>query len=212
MAVRQIRLGLTGSFISGKTELAHVFQRLGLYFFDLNDLANTVRGVGSPWYAQYRKLGLTRHFSCDGHKKTSYYLKVMDDPELFQKMMAIELPAVELGIEAMTSRIKRRHMVINWGYLYKYMGRVEFDHVIVFQSSREVLIKRVIERCREINTPITRAQVERLLKSIDMEPEPILEAVRAQMGDKVTVFDTSADDFGESKLSKMLNDLHTKLI
>ena len=204
MAVRII--GLTGSMQSGKTELRHVFEDMGFCFADLNEYADTVRSYGSPWYQQYVDLGLEGDISDDGHKRTSYYLKVMNDPALFQAMMEVELPAVKRLFEMSLRGYRHKApIILNWGYAYKYLGEIPMERVIVFQSRKEVWLRKLVRRAAELGLrDMDAKKMLQLATNIDMQPEFILAKVREHMGDKVTVFDTSADDWGESQLWPML--------
>ncbi|MFA5048173.1 MAG: dephospho-CoA kinase [Patescibacteria group bacterium] len=199
-------IGLTGSLQSGKTELAHVFSHGGFCFADLNDFANAVRQPGSPWYDEYVRLGLEDDIYDDGHKKTSYYLKVLSDPELFQAMMAIELPAVKSLFEiALFNKQPEMPVILNWGYAYKYLGQIPMEHVIVFQARKEVWLRRLLRRAERLGIRgMNTKYMLQLVANIDMEPEVILEKVRAHMDDRVTVFDTSDDDWGECQLPQVL--------
>ncbi len=175
MSTRPQLLGFAGSAQSGKTELrdAGVFSDSGLTMINLNNVGNELRAVGSPSRDRFTNLMPAELLYDDGRRKAPYYNHVATRPNVLDQLI----------------------------------GRdgIPFDHVILLDPVDrtiwyERLRIRAMARAWE-GTPPTGQQVADLMEAIGWGPDTIRTNIEAMVpAHKLSVVDTSPDDWGETNL------------
>ncbi len=207
--MKPIVVGLTGSMQAGKQESRPIFETAGIYFLDLNDLADAARLEHRD---DYLSLGVPADaIAQTGRKTRAFYKAVLSigGRELFERMMKLEVSLVAEAIKHRLKDINSSVVVVNWGYLWWFFDQIEIDHVLVFQCDRSVWLERLRCRAEQIGwANATDDDVIELARRIDMLPEPITEAVVARFApNQVTTIDTSPEDWGAENLRRVLTAL-----
>lgn len=205
-------IGLTGHFQAGKQELGHVFTGAGWAFIDLNVFAERARLEDNDVHRAYEREGLLGTILPNGRRNPLYYQKVAHVHGTHARIMDAELPVVT----RMTRKVLASHegdaLVLNWGYLYRMLGDLPLDHVLVFQSNKDIWYQRIRRRIIAMGWPpetsLTDDQILEFIQGTEMEPERVLGAVSSRFPDQHTVFDTSAPDWGEEALRAYLTSLN----
>ena len=199
-------IGVTGSMQTGKQELGPTFERLGFEFLDLNQFADFAR---VEYRDRYEALGLG--LQPNGKETGLFFQMVAHILGLHRATMEIELPVVARETKkALAGLSTDRPVVVSWGYVYQLLAKLEPEFVLLTQTNQRVWLERLHRRLPQLGGAfegVTDEQILELAATIEMMPEPIEAAVRAHMGDRYAVVDTSGDDWGAASLIETVSRL-----
>ena len=161
---RPILIGLTGTIGSGKSTVARMFEELGAYRIDADELAHEVIRKGSPAYDE-----VVREFGKDILDRRGRIIKkrlrrlVFAEPQLKRKLEAIIHPKVAEAIARRirwATRMKKKAVVIEVPLLFEVGLEGMFDCVVAVVCDESTLKRRAAERDRE-----SAGEIERILQS-----------------------------------------------
>ncbi len=193
---------------TGKQELGPTWTRLGATFVDLNAYADCAR---QSFRAQYEAMGLGGAIMPDGKKNGDYYKQVLANPRLFRQAMDIELPFVVNEVRRVVGQLSGRTgpIVLSWGYLYQLFSLgIEVDHVVLCQTENDIWTRRIQNRAAQIGLAnLSGDDVAWMAEILEMEQDAIEAVVAERYENRFSVFNTSADDWGASRLDYLLQSI-----
>lgn len=144
-------VGLTGGIATGKSTVSQMFQELGAYIIDYDELAReVVKPHRKAWHKIVECFGsevLNKDLTLDRQKLGAL---VFNDPEKLKKLNEIVHPEVFREGEKMTQEILNRDpraLIIKDIPLLTEAGAQKFvEKVIVVYTSPQMQLQRVIER------------------------------------------------------------------
>jgi len=206
-------IGLAGSVQSSKIEMKPVFEELGFILVSANLIGNALRKEGSKTHRLWADLGFAPTFDVHGRRKIQYYLEMMRRPGLFHQVMGFEVPLTLAALRAQLAEIPAEaSVVVLWEYIDFLLPVLPFDHVLLFEPTRETWLRRmqsvVFRRGWEGPVP-TPEFCDQIMASVDLGPQLVREKIATAMPGRYTVVDTSDDDDkGANALRQAIKSLH----
>jgi len=144
---KTVLIGLTGSFGSGKSTVAGVFEKLGAAVIDVDQLAHEAYAKGTPTAAKIKALFqkepvLTRG-KLDRRKIADVVFK---EPRLLKKLESIIHPYVFEKIGIALGKVKKEVVVVNIPLLFETGFEKMCTATIVVKAKTEVVLKRLKKR------------------------------------------------------------------
>jgi dephospho-CoA kinase len=203
---KTVIIGLTGPVQNGKIQLAHVFQRCGWKFHDLNDVVYGRREKGSERYMMYQNL-IPRCIDDEGVETSAFYQHM--SAATYSYLLDQDMPHVGNVARqyCQAARSGSEKIVVSWEYLARISPTPELDHVLIFSSSRPVWFGRLNQRAAELGfDPLPSDDaLARIIDVIDVWPETIRQQVYRRFDRKmVTEIDVGDEDWGASRLQEFL--------
>lgn len=199
-------IGATGAFQQGKQEVGKVWKDLGWEFVDVNKYVNEVHIRDRN--GLYTDLGLAElGLREDGGEHLFYFQRLMRNPDIHRVVQDHEVAYVTNRLREDLPLIKNTRIVISWGYVFQLLDSFQFDHVVLFEARQDIWfrrVRRVFERFGHSGESITEAEIIELATAIEMNPDVIRSVVQSKCQGKWSRLDTSADDWGEQELRKLI--------
>jgi len=158
---KQIILGLTGSFGSGKTTVARIFRSFGAYIIDADKLAHNCISPGTSAYKRIiRVFGrdiLNKNKAIDRRKLAAI---VFNNRNLLLRLNNIVHPQVIRTIKSKIKSSRAKIIVLDAPLLLEAGLRKIVDKLIVVKITREKQIKRIQDK-----TSLDKADILKRIKS-----------------------------------------------
>jgi dephospho-CoA kinase len=190
-------VGLTGGIGSGKTTVAHIFEKLGVPVYSSDDRAKALMHLDIELVQ-----ALSAHFGddiyVDGHlDRARLAALVFQDENQLKKLNSLVHPAVGRDFRAWTESQEKDtpYVIKEAAILIETGGHTEMDTVILVKADEQLRMERVMER--------------------DKVSEA---AVRARMShqwseeDKVMYCDYIIENDGEQSLIEQVMQVHEELV
>jgi dephospho-CoA kinase len=157
-----MRIGLTGSFGSGKTTISNFFREFGAYIIDADVIAREVTKIGSDGYSaiirEFGKEFLNADESLNRKKLADY---VFNDPKALASLEGIIHPLVRKRELELLEMHKNDPLVVLSAPLLLEKGlEVHVDKVVVVTISDQERYKRLRQ-----NYGLTREKIDQRLKN-----------------------------------------------
>jgi len=177
--------GLTGIMGSGKSSAAKIFQELGAYVLDADEIARFVIDPQSPYYAELRSkitssfghLASEPLFEANGNLKRALLGRLaFHDPQAVARMNQIMHPAIQ---REFTSRLEKRPQqtpaIYDVPLLFEGGLEKAMRGTILVYAPEAVCIERAMRRAREKGETLSADQVRaRLAAQISIEKKRAL--------------------------------------
>lgn len=192
-------IGLTGTVQTGKQEFDELFEGLGVRFLNLNRFGNESR---VNLHDDYKSLGLYLDYDENGTRSAKYYEKIVDNPVMFDLVREIEWPFILERACKWLERDRSDLIVVSWEYLPWVCDQIHLDHLILAEVKRDVWMSRIKKKLGILgqSEEASEAEIIRLIKILQMEPERIKMKALEVMPGKITLVDTSGDNWGSDKM------------
>ncbi|MFA5145452.1 MAG: dephospho-CoA kinase [Candidatus Omnitrophota bacterium] len=144
---KQIILGLTGSFGSGKTTVAGMFRSLGAYIIDADSLAHGCLKPGGPGYKKIIN-AFGKGILC-GNKtidRKQLARVVFNNRPLLLKLNGIIHPQVIRAIGNKIRSLKAGVIVLDAPLLFEAGLNKAVDKIIVVKTNRKEQVKRIYSK------------------------------------------------------------------
>lgn len=200
------RIGLVGAPQTGKTELAGVFTLLELNFANLNEVGYGLRKRDSPLRPAYDRLLPPGCISDDGKMQAAYYqyLAYKAPPGTLAQILALEEETIAQA-GAQYKAPDARPVVLNWEYLYRQLGTIQLDHLMVLYCNDGVWFNRMRRRAVArgwTGGELSDETLQRWMAAAEYEQDRIIGAARTQLHpEQYSLVDTSAPDWGEAAIA-----------
>jgi dephospho-CoA kinase len=155
-----LTIGLTGSFGSGKTTVAAMFKRHGVYVIDADDITHKLLEPGGKCVKKVAKV--FGHVILHNSKIDRVALAkiVFQDPRELKKLTDILYPIGLKEIKKQITKLKNAKLVVlDVPLLFESGWDKLADVTIVVQSNQNTQIKRLLKR-----TGLTKADIIRRMK------------------------------------------------
>ncbi|MBI4209572.1 MAG: dephospho-CoA kinase [Deltaproteobacteria bacterium] len=143
-------VGVTGSIGSGKSTVAHMFEKLGAYRIDADEIAAEVLRPATKVFSQVKKSFGSRILTADKKSIDRHKLAevVFRDSEAREKLNALTHPAI---VEKMMKRVeeaskKQSVIVLDIPLLLERGSSLELQPTVVVYSDLEIRRNRIQEK------------------------------------------------------------------
>lgn len=140
-------IGLTGGFGTGKSTVAHLFEELGAYVIDADQLAHEALLKGSDVFLQVVKLFGPSILSASGEiDRQKLAETIFKDPKQRKKLEALIHPYVFRRMEEQISQAEEHVVILEVPLLFETGLDQRCDQVIVVDASDAAASERLKER------------------------------------------------------------------
>ena len=141
-------VGLTGGIGSGKTAVAHAFDRLGIEIVDTDQLAHRLSASGEPGFAAIRATLADVPLLADGEiDRAALRRIVFADPMKRVQLERALHPLIGAEARRLIARWSGRYGVVVVPLLLEHEGlRAIVDRVLVVDCPEEEQVRRVVAR------------------------------------------------------------------
>ena len=141
-------IGITGSFCTGKSEVAHAFKELGAKIIDLDKLAHTTLRPGTE---SFRKI--IKEFTEDilVNRRIDRSLlaqKVFMNKKRKNKLNSIIHPIVIRQMLGLLKRFNKKYkiIVVDVPLLFEAGMKKYFDYIVVVKANKKIQMKRAMKK------------------------------------------------------------------
>lgn len=147
MSPPPLRIGLTGGIASGKTAVAHAFERRGVPVIDTDQLARDVVEPGRPALAAVVAALGAEVLGPDGRlDRRRLRARVFADPAERRRLEAILHPAIRTELAERIASVRAPYVVIAIPLLVENALQHTVDRVLVVDVPRETQLARLLAR------------------------------------------------------------------
>lgn len=137
-------IGLTGSFGSGKTTVAHLFEELGAQVLDADTIAHEVLIPGGPHYdevaALFQDVDLGTSGALDRRKVAAM---IFNDPDRRKRLEAVVHPYVLQRLAEEIYQAQEKMIVVEVPLLFETGLHRFCDQTVLVTASEEVITSRL---------------------------------------------------------------------
>lgn len=145
-----LRIGLTGGIASGKTAVAHAFERRGVPVIDTDQLARDVVEPGRPALAAVVAAFGADVLDADGRlDRRRLRARVFADAAERRRLEGILHPAIRAELAARVAAVTAPYVVIGIPLLVENGLQRTVDRVLVVDVPRETQLERLLARDAE---------------------------------------------------------------
>jgi dephospho-CoA kinase len=151
------RIGLTGGIASGKSTVADLFEDLGIQIIDTDIIAKELVQRGQPALKEIREKFGDSVIGSDGHlNRIAMRSTIFSNEDARLSLEKILHPKISIETKRKANNAGGKYQIIVVPLLVKSTLRDFVDRVLVVDCSKEVQIKRLIERDNESITQAAR--------------------------------------------------------
>ena len=144
-----IIVGVTGSLATGKSEVSHIFQKLGAKVFDADLSARKMTKKGTPIHHAIIKLFGKSYMQKNGElDRRKLALHVFGKPSELKKLNVLIHPGVIFDCMTQAKKLESKEgiFVLDVPLLFESKMEKLADHVVVISVKEEEVIARAVKR------------------------------------------------------------------
>ena len=145
-----LKIAITGGAGTGKSTVARMFKELGAEVLDADAMAREAVAVGTPAWAELRRLYGAEFFHENGELNRSRLAQVVfADPEARRRLDGLIHPRVEAELKARVAELTRRGaalVLVEVPLLFETGREAAFDRVIVVAAPEVDQVRRLKAR------------------------------------------------------------------
>ena len=211
-------IALTGAPQSGKSELGPLIDGLeNVQYFNLNQRGYKLRRKGSEHRYFYDSV-VPDCIHDNGRFRAEYYMTIMQNRRLIDQILEFEVPKIQAyAEEIITDQTEGDIIVASWEYWPMIFKKVTPDHVMYLHCTDqskwyEKLRKRAKDR-GYVGPPIPDAVLNQMMSAAKYDPNGMLSDIQSSIPpERLTIIDTSPDDWNQGAVMKAARKLSTKLL
>ena len=205
-----MKIALAGPPQSGKTENANAIAAVGWQFINLNETGDALRRFDGPLRHVFEELAPGKPIlDKAGKRQAAYYEAVKGDPSVLERFTTLELPHIIQAAKAGVST--EGNAVLSWEQWELIADIIHIDRFLFLDSRPEVWIERLRQRAYKrgySGPPLPDNVLVGLMATSGFSLSRMLAVLTEKVGrDRITVVDTSPDDWGAENIQQALTAL-----
>ncbi len=142
--MKKIVIGISGFIGSGKSTIAHIFESLGAYRIDADEVVDQIYQPNQPGYKKILEFFGEEYFKKNGELNRKKLAKnIFDDPKKLRILHSLIHPLVTTEIQKIIDKCKNPFIIIEATYFEKKQLKQLISKIIWIECPKNILEQRV---------------------------------------------------------------------